>query len=407
MVSEQFHRDAEGRPLREGRTPAEYLREGEIEYRTCPYAGSRYQHACPMNVSALRQTSAHWDAVLDALGLLRIAYTEARGGYDAGVMDLWRVGQLGSALPWFYVLGRGEICPAFAAALSKATLGIGIWAQRVFVDAIARRELLPRFTARRMLETVEATDTLISDTEVCSASDKMLLRFFDVLTAERVAVTGAGEVGGLRAARHELMRFGAHYLAFKQWLWLYWLARRVLYRDLLHALGPGDDHHDLRTALADRMDPAGEPSDCFLLEPDDVPALPPAAREAWFRGLANLSFTPRPLAVDGSDAVLRSLALQLATVLGTAPPEAEALGAEAGATLRLGHEEAARAGRALATYVALDRLLGEVLVAVEAGLGGGDASAGADLRDRVIHLPPRTTFTRIAPVELGRAWSTR
>ena len=56
MIEERFHRDDEDRPIREGRTPAEFLRDGDIEYRTCPYAGSRFQHANPMNVSALRQT---------------------------------------------------------------------------------------------------------------------------------------------------------------------------------------------------------------------------------------------------------------------------------------------------------------------------------------------------------------
>jgi hypothetical protein len=63
MVEERFHRDAEGRPIREGRTPPELLAEGEIEYRPCPYTGSRYLNERPMNVSALRQTSAHWDEI--------------------------------------------------------------------------------------------------------------------------------------------------------------------------------------------------------------------------------------------------------------------------------------------------------------------------------------------------------
>src|SRR5262249_3964447 len=115
MVEERFHRDDEGRPLREGRTPTAYLATGEIEYRACPYPGSRQQSGRPMNVSALRQTSAHWDAIIEALGFLRTAYADARGGYGPDVMDVWRVSQLGSALPWFFVLG-GEPLPAYAAA---------------------------------------------------------------------------------------------------------------------------------------------------------------------------------------------------------------------------------------------------------------------------------------------------
>ena len=58
MVEEQFHRDVEGRPIREGRTPPEFLRPSDIEFKQCPYTGSRHLHANPMNVSALRQMSA-------------------------------------------------------------------------------------------------------------------------------------------------------------------------------------------------------------------------------------------------------------------------------------------------------------------------------------------------------------
>ena len=91
MVEERFHRDDEGRPLREGRTPPEHRRpeqpgqpaeaeaeaEAEIEYRPCPYPGSRQVAGRPMNVSALRQTSAHWDEITSALGFLRAAYAAA------------------------------------------------------------------------------------------------------------------------------------------------------------------------------------------------------------------------------------------------------------------------------------------------------------------------------------------
>ena len=147
MVEERFHRDDEGRPLREGRTPPEYRRPGEIEYRPCPYPGSRQVAGHPMNVSALRQTSAHWDEMLYALGFLRAAYAGARGGYGPDILDLWRVSQLGSALPWFHVLA-GEPLPAYAAALSKATLGTGILAQRLLLRMLAEAWMPPPFTAR-------------------------------------------------------------------------------------------------------------------------------------------------------------------------------------------------------------------------------------------------------------------
>ena len=116
MVEEQFHRDTEGRPIREGRTPSELLAPGEIEYRRCPYPGTRHHHVNPMNVSALRQTAAHWDEVLDALAMLQHSYESGRGSYDPDLRDIWYVSQLGSSLPWFFILRDGVAPPPFAAA---------------------------------------------------------------------------------------------------------------------------------------------------------------------------------------------------------------------------------------------------------------------------------------------------
>src|SRR5689334_9490630 len=162
MVLEQFHRDVEGRPIREGRTPEEFLKPGEIEYKQCPFPGSRYLHPNPMNVSALYQTSAHWDELVGTMAFLREIYAAARGNYGPDTLDLWRVSQLGSALPWFHIL-RGETSPAYAAALSKAMLGVGIWAQRVFVKTFIDRWVPPqRFTSAQIIQLAEETDTLIA-----------------------------------------------------------------------------------------------------------------------------------------------------------------------------------------------------------------------------------------------------
>lgn len=364
MVEEQFHRDVEGRPIREGRTPPALLRDGEIEYRACPYAGSRFQHPNPMNVSALRQMSAHWDTIADAVGVLRAGYTRARGGYRPELWELWRVSQLGSALPWFFILHEREVCPVYAASLSKVTLGMGIWAQKAFVDAMRARTPLGTWTSAAILASTEANGTLIADTEVCAGSEKMLLRFFDLL------VDAAGPAGSLvpaLAAREaEWLRFGAHYVAFKQWLWLYWLARRFLYEDVAAATGTRPDE------LATLLDPEAEPPDFFLLEPGPLAAIAPPQRALWFRTLAAFVV---PFAPDGSDAVHARHALRLAEIMGTASGEG--------------------VPRAVAQFTALDALLGEVAADVEAGFGGQGAFGPAE-RDRLLRDPPRAWFARLA-----------
>ena len=388
MVEERFHRDAEGRPIREGRTPRELLRDGEIEYRQCPYPGTRYLNERPMNVSALRQTSAHWDEVMDAVAVLRSAYAGARGGYRSDAMDIWRVSQLGSALPWFYILRRGEACPAYAAALSKATLGIGIWGHRMLVKMLAERQLIGRFTSQLMLDTAEDTGTLVAVREVCAAPDRMLIKFFDGFTADSVEVAGAGEVAQLVSAQGELLRFGAHYIAFKQWLWMYWIARRCLFRELAGVLGP-------LPGMAQLMDESGEPPDFFALDPDAAVAGAPAMRGLWFRVLARFV---EPFSPDGSDAAMRDHAERLAAVMGELPARTDELAAEFARATGAPAEASARVGRAVGTYAALDAVFGDVLATVERGLGGGDAPVfDAALRDRLLRAPPRALFAGLAP----------
>ena len=208
MIEEQWHRDDEDRLIREGRTPERYIRAGEIEYKTCPYSGTRFQHAAPMNVSALRQMSAHWDDVLAALAVMRAAYTEQRGEQLPArpeLMDLWRVGQLGSALPWFYLLRHGsdERPPAYAAALAKITLGVGLWAQRLLADLLAGTWTPPVLTPQAIYDLSESTGTLIGETEVCSGPEKMMIRFFEVLVAgtPEIATAATRSCGSVRTTR--------------------------------------------------------------------------------------------------------------------------------------------------------------------------------------------------------------
>ena len=362
LVEERSHRDDEGRPVREGRTPPEHLRPDDIEWKPCLYPGSRYM-AQPMNVSALRQMSEHWDAMLGALGFMRAAYTEARGGaYAADLPDIFRVAHLGSSLPWFFIL-RGDKAPAYTAALSKATLGVGIWGARLFVKTREGWVPPPRFTSQQMLDLSEETGTLIAETEVCSGPEKMLLKFFDVLTEE----TFPSDAPQLAAVRDSVMLFGAHYLGFKQVLWVYYLMRRFLLIDCYRALGERPDLHAL-------LDVPCEPPDFFAVEPADPSAVPAAVRGLWFRALADMI---APSAPDGSDAPLRDAAQRMAAVM-------------------------AAGGKPPATYAELDAIMAEVLATVEDGFRravGNPAKArafGPAERDRVVGASPRAFFAGIA-----------
>lgn len=330
MIEERGLRDVEGRPLREGRTPKELLKPDDIEYKTCPYSGSR--HGKPMNASALRQMGAHWDEACGTLASLRAAHDRALGVTQPTLMDIWRTSQLGSALPWWHLFRDGSV-PAHVAALSKATLGQGIWAQRVLSRTLTDPAwTMPPLTPPAILELAEASGTLVGETEVCSGGEKMLLQFFDVLAGESRAEPVADE----------LLSFGAVYANFKLLLWIYFLARRFLCAD---AGAP--------------LDPGVEPPDFFIIEPADLRATPMPHRAHWFLRLAKLVV---PFAPDGADRDFQSKAIAIGSVVGM---------------------NAARPSPA--SFTMLETTFAEIVALVEKGLGGmPPATVGPDVLDRIV-----------------------
>ena len=400
MIEEQYHRDDEGRLIREGRTPPEHVRPGEIEYKPCTYSGSRFQHESPMNVSALRQMSAHWSDILDAMAVMRGAYTQQRGEHVPELMDLWRVGQLASSLPWFYLLrdGGAHSPPAYAAALAKITQGVGLWAQRVMVDWLAGTWTPVPLTPQAIYDSTDGNGTLIGETEVCSGPEKMMIRFFEVLVSGEPEGESP-QIARLTSEAERAMLFGAHYANLKLLLWIHFLARRFVYADLAAAFAD----HELAPAIAELLDASVEPADFFVVGPPDQAAVAPASRGIWFARLAGLVL---PMAPDGSDAPLQisALAIGLALAQTTARPGV------ADEIIRLhgiAPERAELAARAIATYARLDALLREIAATVEDGFRRSDPSASpaepfdAAARDRLLLTPPRSVLARIAPESLA------
>lgn len=443
MVEEQFHRDDEDRPLREGRTPAEHLRPDDLEYKPCPYAGSRREHALPMNVSALRQMSAHWDDIIGSLTLVRDAYRALRGIVELDVMDAWRVSQLGSALPWWFILGKREVSPAYAAALAKAMQGVGLWAQRDFVRMLAGTWRPPPLTAPSILALTEANGTLIGETEVCSGPERMLLRFFEAMVGEAPAEGPASaQLARLVDERDRVLAFGAYYLSFKIALWIHYLARRFVHADIVAALGPRVDEHAAHAVIAQRhgdavpVDPASssgsaatkaerairtaeivagfrellgapcEPPDFFTIGPPDLAATPPANRAAWLRALASHIL---PCAPDRSDLSLQlcaqAIALAMQAPSGEGAVEHDDLAVEVDRVTGCGAKAAAGVASSLVTSALLDRLFAELVRLVEDGFqrAAGHApdapvpAIDAATRDRLLASPPRVLLTALAP----------
>lgn len=363
MMTEQYHRDTEGRPLREGRTPPQHLKTGEIDYKQCPFPGKRYKHPNPMNQSAIVQVSAHWDALADCLSFIREAYTEQNGAWGPDIWDLWRLSQIASALPWYYIL-KGETSPAYAAALSKVMLGVGMWSQRMFVKQFEDRWVPPpKFTSKEIIDLAEQNDVLIAPTEVCSASEKMMYRYFDVLTGDPVP-----HQSPLVEVKDSVMLFGAHYTAFKHVIYLYWLARRFLIADIAAARGTSE-------LIEQLMIPESEPPDYYIAEPGNLASVPPPMRAAWFKMLASLL---RPFAPDRSDQPVKDLADEVSAVMAV--------------------ENADPIARAKIAFERLDRIHNDTILIVERhfrrahGVADFTGTLDAPLRDRLVLTPARALF---------------
>jgi hypothetical protein len=93
--------DDAGRPVGEGRAAA--FQQVQTEMRTCPYAGSRYHHAKPMNVSAL-QEMPDWQHILKMLSWLSQRYRAAHQNEVTTCDDLAEVTSAGVFLVDFLVL---------------------------------------------------------------------------------------------------------------------------------------------------------------------------------------------------------------------------------------------------------------------------------------------------------------
>lgn len=185
---EDYH-DDDGRPIGEVRA-SPTARAGVVtRHGTCPWPGSRKDHALPMNLTALRQTTRDWTAILGALDWVRSAYLRREPTFEPNLLDYWRFVATQALLPAFLVFrtddpkGEGQV-PAFAGSINKMLGGVMSVCSKLALDEILAGRALGalRVTPELVATHAETHGGLIGAHEVCAGPAPMLDEVLQVLS---------------------------------------------------------------------------------------------------------------------------------------------------------------------------------------------------------------------------------
>ena len=175
--------DTEGRPLGETKAGLECMRGVPLELRRCPYPGSRHEHERPMNLSALKQVSTHWHAILGGIGRLRMLHAARAGHAPLRIADVWRIGNMTNALADFAFLRtkdpfQDRELPSVIGALYKISLGVTSTSAAVWTDGFADFSTIA--TVGFLYDYAESYGQLIGPEQVCGGSEAMIKELLSV-----------------------------------------------------------------------------------------------------------------------------------------------------------------------------------------------------------------------------------
>lgn len=204
--------DAEGRPLFEGRASKDMQAIAPLEHAVCPYAGSRYKHEKPMNVSGLRQMRSHWGDVIAGLEYIRGLYPQPTS--HIRYIDLWRLCNLGEFLTPFLLYRRdnpvpnGQL-PPHVADIYKIVIGlITATRQLAFASLLRGAEKIDEpLDYATLLAFVEENKLFIGPTEVCAGPEPLIREIVDVLKERPAAFDPAYKEKLLLEDEHEFLAF--------------------------------------------------------------------------------------------------------------------------------------------------------------------------------------------------------
>ena len=192
--------DAEGRQVGESNAfPAVLRVDVETRWRTCIYAGSRYQDPKPMNVSALKAMRAHWGPMMAMLLKVREAYLarcpEAREGWTVGHLE--RLSTAVLALPALQLMRRegrvenGRLHPVLS-SMFRVTDGLRMTMHHMLFIPFGEPTRKPDtpMTAPEVHAYAERAFSLHSEHGVCAGPKVMIDEFLSVIIDGRTPRDG-------------------------------------------------------------------------------------------------------------------------------------------------------------------------------------------------------------------------
>jgi hypothetical protein len=181
-------RDAAGRPLGEGKLPADLRADVPMVLRSCHYPGSRFRHAHPMNLSALQQLKQNWEDCRRLLGWLRAHHLAATGADRVTLSGLWQIARCGQSLPGWLLFRRVDpvadgAVPTAVAAVFKVVIGITFAAQSLHLTAMldGSHDEAAAVDVPRLLDHIESHGLLVGPSQVCAGPRRMIAEVLALL----------------------------------------------------------------------------------------------------------------------------------------------------------------------------------------------------------------------------------
>ncbi len=196
LLNRQIHEyiDTAERPIGEGRSEA--YEQVETQFKSCPYPGSRHQHAQPMNFSALQSITPQWRNIVTLLAWLGQRYRNYNDCNTTRYYDLARISGMGIFLADYLALRhtsplQSNQVPVILSGLYKVCLGFqqvtffAMMNESFNEQGITKQEEAELPAANEFYSWLEENELLIGEAEVCGGSELMISKAYEAMLGLR------------------------------------------------------------------------------------------------------------------------------------------------------------------------------------------------------------------------------